>query len=78
MPRHLNSKPWPENSAYFLPNPNVGVLNAKFLIESFVVPNMKNSKAFIDDFNSYSANVSVTVATVVRAMDQLSKRLKVS
>jgi len=59
-----------------LPNPNVGVLNAKYLIESFVIPNMENSKAFIDNFASYSGTVCSTIATVHRAIDHLSKSLK--
>ena len=62
----------------FLPNPNVGVLNAKYLIESFIIPNMPNSEAFIDDFANYSGTVCATVGTVQRAMDQLFRSLKIS
>ncbi len=61
----------------FLPNSNVGVLNAKYIIESFVIPNMPNSDAFIDDFEGYSGTVSSSVATVQRAIDHLSRSFKV-
>ena len=63
---------------HFLPNPNVGVLNAKYLIESFVIPNMNNSKTFIDDFEFYSSPFCVSIATVQRAMNQLFKSFKIS
>jgi hypothetical protein len=44
----------PTSQLSFLPNPNIGVVNAKYLIEAFVIPNLNNSKAFIDQFESYS------------------------
>jgi len=62
----------------FLPNQNAGVLNAKYLIDNFVVPNMSNYSAFIDDFRGYSSTVCATVGTVRRAMDQLSRSFKMS
>jgi hypothetical protein len=31
----------------FLPNPDMGVLNAKYLVEAFVIPHTENSKALI-------------------------------
>lgn len=55
----------------FLPNQNVGVVNAKYLIESFVIPNMQNGQAFIDDFKSYSSTVCAAIGTVRRAMDHV-------
>jgi hypothetical protein len=61
----------------FLPNPYAGVVNAKFLIEDFVLPYMSNSPAFIDDFWGYSSAVSSAVGTACRAMDQVSKSFKV-
>lgn len=67
-----------EAKIHFLPNPNVGVLNAKYLIESFIIPHMKNSGAFIDDFQGYSSTVCVAVGLVQRAMNQLSKSVTVS
>jgi hypothetical protein len=62
----------------WLPNPNIGVLNAKYLIESFVIPNMNNADAFISDFKGYSSTVFASVGTVGRAINQLSKSLKIS
>ena len=61
-----------------LPNPDVGVLNAKYLIESFVIPNMKNSQSFIDDFYSYSITVCQGVGIVLKAAVHVSKWLKIS
>jgi hypothetical protein len=37
----------------FLPNPNAGILNAKFLIENFVNPNVGNTKVLGDGFDLY-------------------------
>jgi hypothetical protein len=67
-----------EGQLDFLPNANVGVLNAKYLIESFVVPKLQNSAAFIDDFASYSGTVCATVGTVRRAIDALFTSYKLS
>ncbi|MFZ1104959.1 MAG: hypothetical protein WAN86_19255, partial [Hyphomicrobiaceae bacterium] len=63
---------------YFLPNPNVGVLNAKYLIESFALPYMSNSSAFIEQFHLYSLTVCASIGTVRRAMDHLTKMLKIT
>jgi hypothetical protein len=62
----------------WLPNPNAGVLNAKYLIESFVLPHMNNSKAFIDDFRGYSSTVCGTVGTIQRAIEYLLTSFKIS
>jgi hypothetical protein len=61
-----------------LPNPNIGVINAKYLIESFVIPNVKNSQAFIDDFKGYSATAFAAVATVCRAIDYILTSFEIS
>jgi hypothetical protein len=61
-----------------LPNPNVGVLTAKYLIESFVIANMANSNFFIDHFKSYSGTVCVAVGAVQMAIAQLLRSLKLS
>lgn len=62
----------------FLPDPDVGIYNAKYLLESFVIPNMPNSEAFVDDFELYSSTVSATVSTVQRAMEQLFRSFKLA
>lgn len=62
----------------FLPNSNAVVLNSKYLIETFVLPNVSNSSAFFDDFYGYSSSMCATVGTVCRAMGQLSKSFRTS
>lgn len=62
----------------FLPNPYAGVLNAKFLLESFVVRKMSNYPAFFDGFGGYSSTACATVATVRRAINQLSQLFRMS
>lgn len=60
----------------FLPNPQVGLLSAKYLIEAFVFPHMPNSAAFIDEFHSYSSTVCASIGTVSRAVNHISKSFK--
>ena len=62
----------------FLPNTNVGVLNAKYLIESFIIPNMENRMAYIDNFLLYSSSVCVPIAMLQRAITHLFKSLKIA
>ena len=62
----------------WLPNPNVGVINAKYLIESFVIPNLKNSQTFIDDFKGYSATVFEAVVTVCLTIDYILTSFEIS
>jgi hypothetical protein len=62
----------------WLPNPDVGILNAKYLLESFVILNMKNSSNFIADFHGYSACAFGAVGTVGRAINQLLASFKIS
>jgi hypothetical protein len=57
--------------------PKAGIIAAKYLLDSFVIPNMKNSNAFIDDFRLFSSTVTATVATAHRAMEQLSTKVKI-
>lgn len=68
----------PDVQLGFLPNPNVGVLNAKFLVECFVLPNMSNYVAFLEDFEGYSSAACATIGTVCRAIDQVSRSCKMS
>jgi hypothetical protein len=62
---------WP-----FLPYPKAGVLNAKYLIENFVLSNVKNSNVLGDGFSLYSGTVGGGLDIVLRAMTQLSKSCK--
>jgi hypothetical protein len=66
----------PEARLNFLPNPNAGVLATKVLVDIFVIPKMKNSNAFIDDFVGYSSTVCATIGTTRRAVDDLLRKVK--
>jgi hypothetical protein len=68
----------PEARLPFMAYPNVGILAAKYLINSFVIPNMRNSKAFIDDFKGYSGTIGSSVATANRAADQITSKVKIA
>lgn len=48
----------PEASIHFLPDPKAGVLNAKYLVEAFVIPHMPNSSAIIDGFSRIAATLT--------------------
>jgi hypothetical protein len=67
----------PEASIHFLPDPKAGVLNAKYLIEAFVMPHMPNSAAFIDEFQSYSSTACASIGTVSRAMNHILAKFKI-
>ena len=64
---------WP-----FLPYPNAGILNAKYLIETFVLSNVKNSNVLGDGFSLYSGTVGGGLDIVLRAMTRLSKSCKLT
>jgi hypothetical protein len=65
----------PDAQVTFLPNPNAGVLNAKYLLQAFVLP-LPNAGIAIGRFPTYSAPMGGSIATVRRAMDQLSTKVK--
>ena len=60
----------------FLPNPNTGVLNAKYLVETFAIPHLANSNILIENFGRYSSTVCSSIATVRRAIDQMFTKVK--
>jgi hypothetical protein len=62
----------------FLPYPKAGVLNAKYLVENFVLSNVKNNNVFGDGFSLYSGTVGGGLDIVLRAMKQLSKSCKLT
>ena|SRR5665213_2756620 len=68
----------PNARLHFMAYPNVGIAASKYLINSFILPNMKNSKAFIDDFAGYSATFCSSVATANRASDQITAKVKLA
>jgi hypothetical protein len=59
-----------------LPYPNAGILNAKYLIENFVISLVNNTRVLGDGFGSYSGTVCGGLNVVLRAMGQLSKSVK--
>jgi hypothetical protein len=66
----------PDFQLAYLPNPNAGALNAKYLVEASVIPHTANRKAVIENFRSYSSPVCASIATVRRAMDQMFTKVK--
>jgi hypothetical protein len=60
-----------------LPYPNAGILNAKYLIENFVI-SMNNTRILRGGFGSYSGTVCAGLNIVLRAMGQLSKSVKLA
>lgn len=68
----------PNARLHFMAYPNVGIVASKYLINSFVLPKMKNSKAFIDDFSGYSGTFGASAATANRASDQITAKVKVA
>lgn len=54
-----------------LPNPDAGVINARFLIDTFIKLRMPNAPAYMDNFQSYSVSVAVGVTTAQRAIDHI-------
>ncbi|MBR0832019.1 hypothetical protein JQ612_02350 [Bradyrhizobium manausense] len=57
--------------------PMTGVAAAKYLVDTFVLANMKNRQAFINDFAGYSSTVCATVGTIHRATEQLLTKVKI-
>jgi hypothetical protein len=57
--------------------PAPGVLAAKYLMSSFVFPNIRNPQAFVDDFVGFSATVCSTLVTVRRATELILTKFKI-
>jgi hypothetical protein len=53
-------------------------LNAKYLIENFVISNVNNSNVLGDGFGLYGGTVGGGLDIVLRAMTQLLKSVKIS
>jgi hypothetical protein len=64
---------WP-----FLPYPNAGILNAKYLIDNFVISNVTNNNVLGEGFSLYSGTVGGGLDIVLKAMTQLSKSFKLT
>ena len=67
----------PNATVNSLPNPQVGTLNAKYLMEAFVFLHMPNSERFLEEFESYSGTVSASIGTVRRAIDHILRSFKI-
>jgi hypothetical protein len=62
-----------------LPYPNAGILNAKYLIENFVISIVNDTRVLGDGgFGAYSGTVCGGLNIVLRAMGQLSKSAKLT
>jgi hypothetical protein len=61
-----------------LPYPNAGILNAKYLIENFVLSLVNNTYVLDDSFGAFSGKVCQGLNIVLRAMGQLSKSTKLT
>ncbi len=57
--------------------PRVGILASKYLINTFIIPNMYNGNTFVDNFNLFCGTVGSSVATANRAMDQITTKVKI-
>jgi hypothetical protein len=68
----------PDARLPFMHSPNVGIQASKFLINSFIIPNMTNRQAFIDDFKGYSMAFGSAVATAHRASEQILSKVKLA
>src|SRR5260370_7800467 len=49
----------------YLTVPNAHILVSKYLIDRFVLHNMKNSKALIDNFGLYSSTVACSLSSTL-------------
>jgi hypothetical protein len=68
----------PELQMPNFPKPNIAVLNAKYLIESFVIANVPDNRVCTDGFKLYSTTVGQGFAIVIKAMDFISRSFKLS
>lgn len=68
----------PDATLNFLSNPRVGVFNARYLFQAFVIPNMPNQQTLVDGFRSYALTVCSSTSTAYRAVQQLSSSFKLS
>jgi hypothetical protein len=57
---------------------NAHILVSKYLIDRFVLQNMKNSKVFIDNFGLYSSTIASSLASAHRAINSISSKVKIS
>lgn len=62
----------------YLTVPIAHILASKYLIDSFVLHNMKNGKVFIDNFGLYSSTVASSLAVAHRAMNAITSKVKIS
>jgi len=57
--RRIEALSNPEYDFPVLPNPNAGILNTKYLIESFVLSNVNNTAVLGERFGLYSGTVEL-------------------
>jgi hypothetical protein len=76
--RRIEALSNPEYDFPVLLNPNAGILNAKYLIETFVLSNVNNTAVLGERFGLYSGTVCGGLNAALRAMAQLSKSAKIA
>lgn len=76
--RRIEALSNPEYDFPVLRNPNAGILNAKYLIETFVLSNVNNTAVLGERFGLYSGTVCGGLNAALRAMTQLSKSAKIA
>ena len=57
--------------------PTLGVMAAKYLVNGFVLPNIRNRQVFVDGFVGFSSTVCSTISTVHRATQLLLTKFKI-
>jgi hypothetical protein len=60
-----------------LAEPAAHVLISKYLIDSFILPNIKNNKGYFDKFDLYSSTIGSSLATAHRAINSLTSKVKI-
>ncbi len=78
FPHSLRECRNPEAQVSWLPNPNAGVLNAKYLIERFGSIHPQNERAWLNNFESFSLVACSPIGTAKRAGDLLLKKHRIS
>ncbi len=74
----IDALTYPEARVWFLPVPFAGVINAKYLLQHFILPHMENPEDFVADFGGYSSPCCAAIGCVQRAVNQIAKSFKIA
>jgi len=61
----------------YLSVPNIHILASKYLIDTFVLDNIRNRKELIDNFGLYSSTVATSLALTNNAVDTITSKVKI-